>query len=106
MYNCHRPLWQFLPFCLLLTPYRQFTPWAINGDRSTPKPSSIKRLLSTVNSYSVCRISPYLPSPHSRRIMPIVEFVRWIVTEEYLTDLHSRMKTILTYIQDADGCIR
>ena len=38
--------------------------------------------------------------------MPIVEFVRWRATDEYLKDFHSQVKPTLSYVQNADGCTR
>lgn len=37
---------------------------------------------------------------------PIVEFVWWSATDEYLKDFHSRVKPTLNYVQNADGCTR
>jgi len=36
--------------------------------------------------------------------MPIVEFVSWSATNEYLQDFCSRVKPTLNYVQNADGC--
>jgi len=36
--------------------------------------------------------------------MPIVEFVWWLATDEYLKDFHSRVKPTFDYVQNADGC--